>query len=139
MARSVSWTNSSSSSARRPGLAPAQVEVAAVDDQVLADGQLHVEGVLLGHHPEAGLDPGAVAAGFMPSTLSSPAVIGETQPIIRIVEVLPAPFGPRKPNDSPGRDVEVDRVDRHELAELLGQPARPDQALAGRRPRLAGG
>ena len=27
---------------------------------------------------------------------------GETQPIIRIVEVLPAPFGPRKPKDSPG-------------------------------------
>src|SRR3954453_9557986 len=33
---------------------------------------------------------------------SAPAVIGETQPIIRIVEVLPAPFGPRKPKDSPG-------------------------------------
>jgi hypothetical protein len=30
-----------------------------------------------------------------------PAVIGETQPIIRIVDVLPAPFGPRNPNDSP--------------------------------------
>ena len=28
-------------------------------------------------------------------------MIGETQPIIRIVEVLPAPLGPRKPNDSP--------------------------------------
>jgi hypothetical protein len=31
-----------------------------------------------------------------------PSVTGETQPIIRIVEVLPAPFGPRNPNDSPG-------------------------------------
>src|SRR5262245_5102394 len=30
-----------------------------------------------------------------------PPDIGETQPIIRIVEVLPAPLGPRKPNDSP--------------------------------------
>ncbi len=29
-------------------------------------------------------------------------MIGETQPIIRIVEVLPAPLGPRNPNDSPG-------------------------------------
>ncbi len=28
-------------------------------------------------------------------------MIGETQPIIRIVEVLPAPLGPRNPNDSP--------------------------------------
>src|SRR6187401_388775 len=34
-------------------------------------------------------------------TVSVPPLIGETQPIIRIVEVLPAPFGPRKPNDSP--------------------------------------
>ena len=32
---------------------------------------------------------------------SVPAVTGETQPIIRIVELLPAPFGPRKPNASP--------------------------------------
>ena len=30
------------------------------------------------------------------------AVGGETQPIIRIVEVLPAPLGPRKPTTSPG-------------------------------------
>src|SRR6187401_3442603 len=34
-------------------------------------------------------------------TVSVPPLIGETQPIIRIVEVLPAPFGPRNPNDSP--------------------------------------
>ena len=32
---------------------------------------------------------------------SSPSVGGETQPIIRIVEDLPAPLGPRKPNASP--------------------------------------
>src|SRR4249919_4012787 len=37
----------------------------------------------------------------MPITVSVPPLIGETQPIIRMVEVLPAPFGPRKPNDSP--------------------------------------
>ena len=34
--------------------------------------------------------------------MSVPSVTGETHPIIRIVVVLPAPFGPRKPNDSPG-------------------------------------
>ena len=34
---------------------------------------------------------------------SVPAVGGETQPIIRIVELLPAPFGPRNPNASPRR------------------------------------
>src|SRR6185436_15225635 len=32
---------------------------------------------------------------------SVPAETGETQPIIRIVELLPAPFGPRKPKASP--------------------------------------
>jgi hypothetical protein len=35
-------------------------------------------------------------------TVSTPSLIGDTQPIIRIVEVLPAPLGPRNPNDSPG-------------------------------------
>ena len=34
---------------------------------------------------------------------SSPEVTGETAAIIRIVEDLPAPLGPRKPNDSPRR------------------------------------
>ena len=34
---------------------------------------------------------------------SSPPLGGETQPIIRMVEDLPAPLGPRKPNASPGR------------------------------------
>src|SRR5436190_4482940 len=44
---------------------------------------------------------GPSMTGSMSRTRSVPAVTGETQPIIRIVEVLPAPFGPRKPNASP--------------------------------------
>src|SRR5687768_10241282 len=32
-----------------------------------------------------------------------PSLTGETQPIMRIVELFPAPFGPRKPNASPRR------------------------------------
>ena len=63
----------------------------------------------------------------MPRTVSVPSVIGETQPIIRIVEVLPAPFGPRKPKASPRRDVEIDRVDGRELAEALCQAAGMDE------------
>src|SRR3954469_5484193 len=39
--------------------------------------------------------------GSRPSTRSVPPLGGETQPIMRIVELLPAPFGPRKPNASP--------------------------------------
>ena len=31
-----------------------------------------------------------------------PALGGDTQPTIRIAVVLPAPFGPRNPNASPG-------------------------------------
>src|SRR4029077_17536607 len=33
--------------------------------------------------------------------VSSPEVTGDTPPIMRIVDVLPAPFGPRKPKASP--------------------------------------
>src|SRR3954447_23157807 len=35
--------------------------------------------------------------------LSCPPLVGETAAIIRIVEDLPAPLGPRKPNASPRR------------------------------------
>src|SRR5437588_10831595 len=44
---------------------------------------------------------GPSTAGSRPSTLRVPAVTGEVLPIIRMVEVLPAPLGPRKPNASP--------------------------------------
>ena len=37
----------------------------------------------------------------MPSTRSVPSLTGDMQAIIRIVEVLPAPLGPRNPKDSP--------------------------------------
>ena len=37
----------------------------------------------------------------MPRMVRLPLVGGETQPIIRIVDDLPAPLGPRKPNASP--------------------------------------
>src|SRR5437870_7502159 len=39
--------------------------------------------------------------GSSPRMLSVPSDGGDTQPIIRIVELFPAPFGPRKPNASP--------------------------------------
>ena len=44
---------------------------------------------------------GPSRTGSRPRTRSVPAVTGETQPIIRIVEVFPAPLGPRKPKASP--------------------------------------
>src|SRR5690606_28976333 len=44
---------------------------------------------------------GPSCRGSMPRTRSSPSVTGETQAIIRMVVVLPAPLGPRNPNTSP--------------------------------------
>src|SRR5215218_10364295 len=46
---------------------------------------------------------GPSVAGSSPRIRSSPPVTGETAAIIRIVEDLPAPLGPRKPNASPRR------------------------------------
>ena len=46
---------------------------------------------------------------------------------MRIVEDLPAPLGPRKPNASPRHDVDVDAVDRDEIAEALHQSPSVDQ------------
>src|ERR1700722_9987899 len=40
-------------------------------------------------------------AGSIPSTRKVPPLTGLIHEIMRMVEVLPAPFGPRKPNDSP--------------------------------------
>ena len=64
-------------------------------------------------------------AGSSPKTLSVPSVTGETQPIMRIVDVFPAPFGPRKPNASPALEVEVDPVDGDEVAEALDEVRAP--------------
>src|SRR4051794_32574330 len=44
---------------------------------------------------------GPSTAGSSPRIRSSPALTGDTHPTIRIVLVLPAPFGPRKPKLSP--------------------------------------
>ena len=52
-----------------------------------------------------------------------PAVTGETQPIMRMVELLPAPFGPEEAEGFAATDVEVDAVDGDEVAEALDEPA----------------
>ncbi len=60
--------------------------------------------------------------------LNVPPLGGETQPIIRIVELLPAPFGPRKPNASPFCTSKSMPSTAVELAEALEQPAGMDQS-----------
>ena len=62
-----------------------------------------------------------------------PADIGETQPIIRIVGRLAGAVGAEEPEGLARRDVEVDGVDRGQLAEALGQAAGVDERFRGRR------
>ena len=71
--------------------------------------------------------------------VSSPAVGGETQPIIRIVEDLPAPFGPEEAERLAPVQVEIDPVDRREAAEPLDQALGVDQRMDSRHAREATG
>ena len=66
----------------------------------------------------------------MPRTRSVPSVTGETQPIMRIVVVLPAPLGPRNPNDSPGATSKSMASTAVGRAEPLGQAAREDKGFS---------
>src|SRR5438067_377774 len=77
------------------------IEVAGVGEQVFVDPEFHVERVAWGTTPSLARIRGPSITGSRPSTRSSPPDGDETQPIMRIVDVLPAPFGPRKPNASP--------------------------------------
>ena len=65
--------------------------------------------------------------GPCPALRSVPPVIGETHPIIRIVDVLPAPFGPRNPNDSPGATSKSMASTAVNSPKRLGQPAGMDE------------
>ena len=53
--------------------------------------------------------------------------------IIRIVVVLPAPFGPSRPNTSPLAMSKLMRIDDVDLAVTLGETPRRDDDLVGRR------
>src|SRR5688572_20584727 len=54
-----------------------------------------------GTTPRRLLISGPSVAGSRPSTRRCPSDTGETAPTMRMVEVLPAPLGPRNPNASP--------------------------------------
>ena len=84
--------------------AAGDAEVAGVDEEVLLDGEVRVEVVLLGADPDPGLHLArGSAVTSRPKTRTVPAVIGVKQVTIRTVVVFPAPFGPRNPTHSAGR------------------------------------
>jgi hypothetical protein len=117
-------------------LRPLEPEVATVDHEVLADGQLGVKGVLLRHDAEAGADVGPVGRGVHPhhpevtradrrDTADHPHRRGLAGPV-RAEEAERFARG----------DVEVDVVDGDELAEALRQAAGRDQGgFVALRPR----
>src|SRR6202042_3775389 len=83
---------------------------------------------------------GPSATGSRPKIVSSPAVGGETQPIMRIVEDLPAPFGPRKPKASPRRSSKSTPSTAVKLPNRLVRPrARMRAVVTGTHARLPGG
>jgi hypothetical protein len=102
-ARSVSWTKSSSSSARRRatrrGMPKNLAYVVRFSRTLSSMSRLSS----WGQTPRRARMRGPSRRGSMPRISSTPPVGGETQPIMRMVELLPAPLGPRKPNASPRR------------------------------------
>ena len=87
------------------GLGPQQLvrqaEVAAVDEEVVADPQLLVQVVLLRHHAQLRADLGPVLVRVEPDDAQVAGGARDTAPIIRMVVDLPAPLGPSSPKDSP--------------------------------------
>ena len=83
------------------------------DEQVLLDGQRHVEVVELRRRRRAARAPASTPPGSRkPSTSSSPSSAIACAVSSRIVVDLPAPFGPEQPDARAVRHVEVEPVDR---------------------------
>ena len=83
---------------------------------------------------------GPSASGSIPRTRSAPSVIGDTQPIIRIADVLPSAVGAEEPERLPASHVHIDPVDRRVTVEPFAQTASVDERFGpGRfepRPRV---
>ena len=65
-----------------------------------------------------------------PSTETSPPSGLRSPSIISSVVVLPAPLGPRMPNDSPFLTSKLTRIDRDVVTVPLGEPADRDGVVA---------
>ena len=79
--------------------------------------------------PMRGLSASAPVATSTPSTVACPPSGARRPSRISTVVVLPAPFGPEQAEDLAAGDVEVDAVDRDEVAVALDQPADADDRI----------
>ncbi len=115
----------------RPELRPGQPVEPADELEQLASLHPAVEPWVLVEVAERG-DGASARPGRppRPATDALPAV-GRASPVrIRMVVVLPAPFGPSRPKTEPRGTIEVEPVEREDRAEPLRERARLD-----RRPR----
>ena len=108
--------------ARRAG----DAEVAAVHDEVVPDPQLGVEVVLLRDHSELGTDLRAVRVGVEAQHAEGPRRPGGHRPDHAHRRRLACAVGSEQPERLAWRDLQVDAVDRDEVAVALGQVAGGD-------------
>ena len=98
---------------------------AAVSSTVSRDGEVLEQAAGLHHRGDQAVGDGAARRACRRPRRCRAS--GWDRPsIMSMVEVLPAPLGPRKATISPGCDGQVEPVDRGDRAEALGQPAQGD-------------
>ena len=108
-------------------LAARQSEVAAVDDQVLAHRQLVVERVLLWNDAQAAANLRAVGDGVQVENAERPRGRRRDAADHAHGRALPRSVRAEKAERFAALHVEVDPVDRDEIAELLQEPAGMDK------------
>ncbi len=102
-ARSVSWANSSSSAALRLASARGRSKKRPYSHRFSCTVSSVSSVSSWGTTPMRARIWAPWVAASRPNRRRVPLEAGETQPIMRIVLLLPAPLGPRKPNASPRR------------------------------------
>jgi hypothetical protein len=120
-----------------PDLGHRHAEVAAVDDEVVPDGELGVEVVVLGDDADAAPDLGAAVGGIEAQDLQVAAGASRDAGDHAHRRGLAGAVGPQEPEDLALLDGEVDAVDGPVGTELLGQaPGRHQRRGPGTPHRL---
>ena len=99
------------------------------EPEELAAGELVVDERPVGNESDAGLGLERVPQHVHAAHQTEPLVGCRIPAIIRMVVVLPAPFGSQQPEQLAPRHVERDAVHRGELAVALRQVRQPDHAV----------
>ena len=122
-------------------LAAREPEVAAVDEHVLAHRQLRVERVVLRNDAEPGSDAGAVRVWVETEDAQRPAADRRDAADHPHRRALAGAVRPEEAERLAAPDVEVDSVDRDEVAEPLHEAASVDHCAVlahGAQPTYAG-